>query len=125
MATKMNMVAKFNAIIDALEGRESVMSTTEMVDFLNSRIEVIENKAKSKKSTKTQEANENIRADILNVLTAEGMTAGAVLKALKAKDSETYEDTSNQKVSALLRQLGLEGKVTKVKDKKASIFSLA
>ena len=125
MATKMNMVAKFNAIIDALEGRESVMSTTEMVDFLKSRIEITENKAKSKKSTKTQEANEDIKVDILNVLTAEGMTASNVLKALKSTNSEKYEDVSNQKISALLRQLILDEKVTKVKDKKASIFSLA
>ena len=115
MATKMNMVAKFNAIIDSLEGRDSVMSTDEMVSFLKSRIEVIENKAKSKKSTKTQEANKDIKTDILNVLTAEGMTAGGVLKALKSVDSEKYEDVSNQKVSALLRQLVLDEKITKVK----------
>ena len=125
MATKMNMVAKFNAIIDSLEGRDSVMSTDEMVSFLKSRIEVIENKAKSKKSTKTQEANKDIKTDILNVLTAEGMTAGNVLKALKSVDSKKYEDVSNQKVSALLRQLVLDEKITKVKDKKTSIFSLA
>lgn len=125
MATKMNMVAKFNAVIDSLEGRDSVMTTAEMVDFLKSRIEVIENKANNKKSTKTQEANEDIKTDILNVLTAEGMTAGNVLKALKSVNSEKYEDVSNQKISALLRQLGLEGKVTKTKDKKTSIFSLA
>lgn len=125
MATKMNMVTKFNAVIDSLEGKDSVMTTAEMVDFLKSRIEVIENKANNKKSTKTQEANEDIKTDILNVLTAEGMTAGNVLKALKSVNSEKYEDVSNQKISALLRQLGLEGKVAKTKDKKTSIFSLA
>ena len=125
MATKMNMVAKFNAVIDSLEGKDSVMTTEEMVTFLKSRIEVIENKANNKKSTKTQEANEDIKTDILNVLTAEGMTAGAVLKALKSVNAEKYEDVSNQKISALLRQLGLEGKVAKTKDKKTSIFSLA
>ena len=125
MATKMNMVAKFNAVIDALEGRESVMSTSEMVDFIKSRIAVIENKANNKKSTKNQEVNEEIKTDILNVLTAEGMTASNVLKALKSINLEKYEDTSSQKVSALLRQLILDEKVVKTKDKKTSLFSLA
>ena len=123
--TKMNMATKFAEVIKALKGEDTVLTVDEMVEFVESRIEVLNNKASNKKSTKNQEANEDIKADILDILTVEGMTAGAVLKALKAKDAEKYEDTSNQKVSALLRQLVLDERVIKTKDKKTSVFSLA
>ena len=124
--TKMNMATKFAEVIKALKGEDTVLTVDEMVEFVESRIEVLNNKANNKKSSKNQEANEDIKTDIVNVLSAndEGMTAGAVLKALKTENTEKYEDTSNQKVSALLRQLILDGKVTKVKDKKTSVFSL-
>ena len=125
--TKMNMATKFAEVVKALRGEETVLTVDEMVEFVESRIEVLNNKANNKKSSKNQEANGYIKTDILNVLSEndEGMTASAILKALKVKDAETYEDTSNQKVSALLRQLVLDEKVAKVKDKKTSIFSLA
>lgn len=117
--TKMNMVAKFNAVIDVLEGRESVMSTSEMVDFIKGRIEILEKKASSKKATATQEANEELKTVILDTLTNEPTTVSDLMKK-----SNVLGELSNQKVSALLRALVLDGKVVKTVDKKKSLFSI-
>ena len=67
-----------------------------------------------------QEENENIKVDILDNLSSEGVT----VSELQAK-SDVLGGLSNQRVSALLRQLIAEGKVVKTVDKKKSYFSLA
>ena len=90
--TKMNMATKFAEVVKALKGEDTILTVDEMVEFVESRIEVLNNKANNKKSSKNQEANEDIKSDIVDVLSAsdEGMTAGAVLKALKAENTEKY-----------------------------------
>lgn len=118
--TKMNMVAKFNAIVDALEGRESALTTAEMVEFINSRIDLLNKKASNKKATATQEANEVLKSIILNTLTSEPVTVSELMKK-----SDDLSELSNQKVSALLRALVLDEKVVKTVDKKKSFFALA
>ena len=76
-------------------------------------------KSASKKPTATQEANEALKEVVLSVLTTEGATVSEILK----KD-EAFADISNQKMSALLKQLVDAGKVVKTIDKKKALFSL-
>ena len=90
----------------------------DLADFAQSRIDLLVKKAQSKKPTKVQEANEEYKTTILAVIDGttvdSGMTATEILKS-----SDDLADLSNQKVSALLRQLieaGLVGK-TAVKGK--------
>lgn len=92
----------------------------DLVDFAEGRIAVLDKKASAKKPTKTQEENKVFKVEILNVLSEEGMT----VSELQAK-SEVLGGLSNQRVSALLRQLVSEGTVTKTIDKKKSYFALA
>ena len=91
----------------------------ELVEFAKGRIEALEKKAAAKKQTKAQTENEDIKNVILATLTNEGVT----VSDLQKKD-EVLSELSNQRVSALLRQLIEAGKVVKTVDKKKSYFSL-
>jgi hypothetical protein len=82
------------------------------------------NSAGSKGLTKTQKENAEIKSIILGILGESGspMTISQLMD-----DSRLSMVKSNQKMSALLRQLGEDGtrEVVKSKDKKTVLFSLA
>ena len=92
----------------------------ELVEFFKSRIEQLDKKATNKKPTKEQEANVALKAEIASVLTEEGATVSDIMTK-----SETLKTLSNQKVSALLRQMVEAGTAVKVPDGKKSLFKLA
>ena len=92
----------------------------DIVKFAEGRIAVLDKKADNKKPTKTQEENEVLKGVILDTLTNEGVT----VTELQSKSDE-LSALSNQRVSALLRQLVADGKVVKTVDKKKSYFVLA
>ena len=108
--------AEMFAMIKEVEG---VKENADMVAFIDHELELLAKKSANKKPTKTQEENENLKVVILDSLTNEGMT----VTELQAK-SEVLSGLSNQRVSALLRQLVADGKVVKNVDKKKSYFSL-
>jgi hypothetical protein len=116
MANKMTQRDYFKEIIALAEenGREDI------VTFAQGRIEMLDKKAGSKKPTKTQAENVAIKDEILSVLT----TVGATVTDIQAK-SEMLGALSNQKVSALLRQMVEDGTVVKSTEKKKSYFALA
>ena len=114
--TKMTQRDFFNEVIALAEGNDRA----DLVEFAKSRIAVLDKKSVNKKPTKTQVENEVIKGIILDALTDEGMT----VSELQAKRDELF-GLSNQRVSALLRQLVLDGKVVKTVDKKKSFFALA
>jgi len=116
MANKMTKVEMFNAIKAVAE----VSANSDMVAFIDHEIELLNRKAQNKKPTKTQEENESIKAEILANLTSEGVT----VTELQGK-SDALSALSNQRVSALLRQLVEAKEVVKTVDKKKSYFSLA
>lgn len=99
-------------------------SNPEVSAKIEKMIEQIEKKnASPKKLTAKQVANEDIKAVIVDFLTDntdKQYTVSALLKEIPFA-----EGTTNQKVSALLRQLILEGKVAKTTDKRVSYFTLA
>ena len=101
--------------------REVVADNADMVAFIDHEIELLSKKSGSKKPTATQIANEGLKATILTVLEgSEGMTASEVLAG-----SDEFAGLSNQKITALLRQLVLDGSVTKITDSKKTLFKLA
>ena len=73
----------------------------------------------NRKPTATQVENESYKTTILEVLTTDGMTASEVIKS-----HSDFDGMSNQKMSALLKQLVDCGKVEKYKDKKSTLFKL-
>lgn len=109
--------------------REAVADNADMVAFIDHEIELLQKKSGSKKPTATQVANEKLKATILEVLKGadavtvedtDGMTASEVLAG-----SDEFAGLSNQKITALLRQLVLDGSVIKVTDGKKTLFKLA
>lgn len=115
MANKITKKEMFTMI------KAQVKDNAEMVAFIDHEIELLDKKASNKKITKTQEANVGIKSTILAVL--EGGKSMTVTEMQGA--SAELGELSNQKVSALVRQLVEAGEVVKTIDKKVSRFSLA
>ena len=116
MTNKMTQRDFYNEIIALAKANDR----EDLAEFCEGRIAVLDKKAGNKKPTKTQEENEILKGVILDTLTNEGVT----VSELQAKN-EVLSSLSNQRVSALLRQMIADGKVEKVVDKKKSFFSLA
>jgi predicted HTH transcriptional regulator len=95
----------FNAIVNGTE------ITTDMVDFAKSAIEKMDSKNKNRRETMTkeQEANEVMKSDILTYMKENGRQS--------AKSLADYFEVSTQKISALMKQLADNGKITTVRDK--------
>ena len=126
MEKKITKREMFTQIRDAIEidianNQENSNFNPFMVAFINYEIDLLSKKSASKKPTATQIANEGLKAIILTVLEgSEGMTASEVLAG-----SDEFAGLSNQKITALLRQLVLDGSVTKITDNKKTLFKLA
>lgn len=97
-----------------------VADNADLVAFCDKQIEVLSRKrAKSTAPTKKQVENEAIKARIAEVLTDEGKTVTAIL-------GELHDETlTNQRVSALLRQMKDAGVATKEVVKGKALFTIA
>lgn len=91
-----------------IKGILNEQGIVEWDEFLDHEVELLSRKrSKSSKPTKRQVENEGVKARIAEVLTDEGQTVTEILKALN-------DDTlTNQRVSALLRQMTEAGDATK------------
>ena len=108
-------------VIGMMMNEEVVKANPTYVAYLENELALLDKKAQNKKATKTQEQNKSIKATILKVLATIG--SGTVTDIQNG--NEELSVLSNQKVSALVRQLVESGEVVKTTDKKKSIFSLA
>ena len=117
MANKITKREVINAMLAdvAINGNETYVA------YLKNELALIEKKAQNKKATKTQEENKGIKSVILETLASIG--SGTITDIQNANSD--LAELSNQKVSALVRQLVETGEVVKTTDKKKSIFSLA
>lgn len=106
---------------NALLKIEAVANNPELVEFIKHEIELLDKKNVSdKKPTATQVANEALKNTILDYMEPTiGYTVTDIIKGV-----EECSELSNQKVSALMRALKDEGKVTKTEGKK-TLFYLA
>lgn len=114
MAKKMTIVEQYEAIIGKVEG---VLSKEE-IDFLKDRAELHAKKNASRKPTKAQSENEAIKEAILNFM-VEGKPY-TITEIQKAVGLE-----SNQKTSALVRQLRLAHLVVRTEEKGKAYFTKA
>ena len=108
-------------VIGMMMKEEVVKANPTYVAYLENELALLDKKAQNKKATKTQEQNVGIKATILEVLATIG--SGTVTDIQNG--NEELSALSNQKVSALVRQLVESGEVVRTTDKKKSIFSLA
>ena len=109
-----------SALTYAIENCEMPADVREKLEALLNQQEKRSNA--DRKPTKNQQANANLREVVMDVLRNEGkpMTVTEVFNAM----SENPEVSSTQKVSALMRQLLLEGRVVKTMEKRVSYFSV-
>ena len=110
---KMTIAKMYEGIIAKVEG---VLSQAE-IDFLNERKELHLKKNASRKPTKAQEENENIKSSIL-----EFMKDGKLYTITEIQKAVGLE--SNQKTSALVRQLKEKGLVIRSENKGKAYFGL-
>ena len=101
---------------------DEVAQNEVLAEFIAHELELLAKKnSTEKKPTAVQVANEGIKEVILNVLADNGekMTISEMLKA-KAELGEL----SNQRVSALVRQLIADGKVDRIEEKRKAYFKI-
>ena len=100
----------------------AVQADTEMVAFIEHEIELLAKKnSAEKKPTEKQTENAGIKDIIVEVLTDE--EKGMTISAMQKKCAELAE-YSNQKISALVRQMILDGIVEKTEEKGKAYFRL-
>ena len=111
---KMTIVERYESIISKVEG---VLSQAE-IDFLKERAEMHSKKNGSRKPTKVQLENEKIKSDILNFMeTDRAYTISEIQKGLGIE--------TNQKASALVRQLKEKDLVVRTESKGKAYFTKA
>lgn len=112
--------------LEMVLGMAEVQANTELVAKLETMKAQFEKKNSSKsgekKQTKTQQENEVLKGYIMEVLTLN--KTPMTIAQIQAEDIE-LKDLTNQKMSALLKQLVDTDQVVKTKDKKATLFGLA
>ena len=101
--------------------REIVKDNENLVSFIDHELELLNKKSNSKTPSKTQIENENIKNEIVKVLTemAKPLTITDIQNS-----NENLAQFSNQKISALLTQLVNANIVVRTIDKKKAYFSL-
>ena len=121
MANKITKRDSFISIIEVLKGAER----TDLVEVMEHEIELLDKKKASGKMTKTQVANEDIKALIIEELTR--LAKPVSITELISESAEIAEKcgNSNQKVSALMTQLKNAGAVVRTTEGKKALFSVA
>ena len=94
-----------------------VADRTDLVDFIDHEIELLDRKSSKSSQTKTQKENETIKEQIIVALRE--IARPVTVDELRANDANMGE-FSNQKLSALLKQLVDTNVVVKTIDKKKS-----
>lgn len=115
---KMTKAQKF-AMLKTIPG---VAENPMLVEFIDHELELLAKKnSADKKPTAQQTANAEIQNAIL-----EGMEPNRVYTITEIiKEVPACADLTNQRVSALMRQLKKSGKVVRTEDKRKAYFSLA
>ena len=102
---------------------------TDIVDFCNHEIELLSRKNSKSGATKTQKENEIVANMLVEELAKIGkpITITDLMNTSETVKNYTLENgnnLSNQKISAIFKQLVDSQKIVKVVDKKKSYFSI-
>lgn len=109
----------FNKLLTIRE----VAEDTQLVEFINHELELLDRKSASHSTAKTanQKANEEIKTKIVDALVQLGKSTISELQA----GNEEMAEYSNQKLSALLKQLVDSKQVVRTMEKKKAYFEVA
>lgn len=118
--TKKDWFATIRAMVEG-SGNER---EDEILAFIDHEVELLEKKSSKSGQTKTQKENENVEvvAKIENALREVGKAVTITELQTASEEMSAY---SNQKLSALLKQMVSKGTVVRTEDKKKAYFSLA
>lgn len=113
---KMTKRDYFNTLLGIAE----VKANPELVKFIDHELELLAKKnSAEKKPTAVQIANEGIKSVILETLAEHGKMM--TISEMQKVNAELGE-MSNQRISALVRQLINDGKVERIEDKRKAYF---
>lgn len=113
-------------VVEKMLADSNIASNEVYVAYLENELELLKKKSENKKATKNQTENVEIKEVIVEVLSRMGSgRAGEIQLAVQSTDKEKYATLTNQRTSAILKQMIDEGTVRKTVDKKVSTFSLA
>ena len=116
---KMTKKETINLLIDVLMGNKEVEDMQIFVDFLTHERELLEKKSSNSGQTKTQKENETIKEKIVETLRE--LDKYSTITDIQTANAELGE-YSNQKISALLKQLVDNKEIDKMIDKKKAYF---
>ena len=117
---KMTKKDYFNLLLT----KEEVKTDEKLVKFIENELNLLAKKSSGeKKPTAVQLANEELKESILDYMAINPNLLMTITDM--QKNLEGLAELSNQKVSALVRQLKDEGKVEKIEEKRKSYFRLA
>lgn len=121
MATIKKITKRDN--FNALLAIPAVAENAQLVSFIEHEIELLDKKnSTDKKPTAQQIANKGVMETIMQVLSENG---GLMTVTDVQKSNAALAELSNQRISALLRQLKDEHKVERVEDKRKAFFKIA
>lgn len=120
MANKKTKKDYFNELTKIVENLE-IENKNELLGFIDHEVELLEKKASAKTQTKTQKENMGIK-DIVVAVVSENEKPMSISDMLKDERLSIY---SNQKISALCKQLVESGVLARVEDKKRTLFKIA
>jgi hypothetical protein len=114
-STKLTKAQKFAMLKEI----PAVKENSTLVEFIDHELELLAKKnSADKKPTAQQTANDGIKAEIL-----EGMEEGKLYTITDLiKEIPACAELTNQRVSALVRQLKDEGSVERVEEKRKAYF---
>ena len=120
MANKITKKERFEEIVKIAEN----LGNEGLKEFALHEIELLENKRNSKTATATQKANEGLKENIVNFLTENKGNKYTVtdLIAQVPEFQELEVALTNQKVSALCKQLVDGGDIKKIMAKNKGLF---
>ena len=119
MTKKMTKRDYYNALLNIAE----VKANPELVKFIDHELELLAKKnSAEKKPTAVQIANEGIKSVILETLAENGKMM--TISEMQKVNAELGE-MSNQRISALVRQLMNDEKVVRVEEKRKAYFKIA
>ena len=115
--TKLTKAQKF-AMLRAIP---AVAENPVLVEFIDHEVELLSKKnSAEKKPTAQQTANAGIQSAILSVMSAEPNRLFTITELIKSVPA--CADLTNQRVSALVRQLVDAGKVERTEEKRKAFF---
>ena len=116
---KMTKKETINLLIDVLMGNKEVEDVQMFIDFLTHERELLERKSSNSGQTKTQKENEIFKEKIVETL--KELNKFSTITEIQESNAE-LADLSNQKISALLKQLVDTNVIEKVIEKKKAYF---